>query len=96
MQWYAGLWDFWDLVVDVMDFSHFRNPAFLLFAISNFLLYMWYDVPYVYIADNGLNKGFNESQSSMLISIIGIVNMFGEVSKIICSASIRIGRFMFL
>ncbi|CAG4975848.1 unnamed protein product [Colias eurytheme] len=79
LQWYAGLWDFWDLVVDVLDFSHFRNPAFLVFAISNFLLYMWYDVPYVYIADNGLSMGFNESQSSMLISIIGILNMFGEI-----------------
>ncbi|KAJ8728434.1 hypothetical protein PYW08_016819 [Mythimna loreyi] len=79
LQWYAGLWDFWDLVVDVLDFSHFSNPAFLVFALSNFLLYMWYDVPYVYIADNGMSMGFNESQSSMLISIIGIVNMFGEI-----------------
>ncbi|XP_028157818.1 monocarboxylate transporter 14-like [Ostrinia furnacalis] len=79
VQWYAGLWDFWDLVVDVLDFSHFLNPAFLVFAISNFLLYMWYDVPYVYIADNALKMGFNESQSSMLISIIGILNMFGEI-----------------
>nr|XP_021193834.2 uncharacterized protein LOC110378771 [Helicoverpa armigera]XP_021193835.2 uncharacterized protein LOC110378771 [Helicoverpa armigera]XP_021193836.2 uncharacterized protein LOC110378771 [Helicoverpa armigera] len=79
VQWYAGLWDFWDLAVDVLDFSHFSNPAFLIFAISNFLLYMWYDVPYVYIADNGMTMGFNESQSSMLISIIGILNMFGEI-----------------
>lgn len=79
VQWYAGLWDFWDLVVEILDFSHFRNPAFLVFAFSNFLLYMWYDVPYVYIADSGMSMGFNESQSSMLISIIGIVNMFGEV-----------------
>ncbi|CAD0254279.1 unnamed protein product [Spodoptera exigua] len=79
VQWYAGLWDFWDLVVDVLDFSHFLNPAFLIFAISNFLLYMWYDVPYVYIADSGMSMGFNESQSSMLISIIGILNMFGEI-----------------
>lgn len=83
MQWYAGLWDFWDLVVDVLDLSHFLNPYFLLFAISNFLLYMWYDVPYVYIADSAKDMGFNESQSSMLISIIGIVNMFGEVIIII-------------
>lgn len=79
VQWYAGLWDFWDLVVDVLDLSHFRNPTFVMFAISNFLLYMWYDVPYVYIADSGMDMGFNESQSSMLISIIGIVNMFGEI-----------------
>ncbi|KAG6459427.1 hypothetical protein O3G_MSEX011380 [Manduca sexta] len=83
VQWYAGLWDFWDLAVDVLDFSHLLNPAFLVFTISNFLLYMWYDVPYVYIADNGLSMGFNESQSSMLISIIGILNMFGEVSAIL-------------
>ncbi|CAH3909902.1 unnamed protein product [Pieris brassicae] len=79
LQWYAGLWDFWDLVVDVLDFSHFLNPAFLVFAISNFLLYMWYDVPYVYMADNGQSMGFNASQSAMLISIIGILNMFGEI-----------------
>ncbi|CAF4823244.1 unnamed protein product [Pieris macdunnoughi] len=79
LQWYAGLWDFWDLVVDVLDFSHFLNPAFLVFAISNFLLYMWYDVPYVYMADNGQSMGFNASESAMLISIIGILNMFGEI-----------------
>lgn len=69
--------------MEIMDFSHFRNPAFLLFTMSNFLLYMWYDVPYVYIADKALEMKFNESQSSMLISIIGIVNMFGEVSTIV-------------
>ncbi|KAM3960620.1 monocarboxylate transporter 9 [Aphomia sociella] len=79
VQWYAGLWDFWDLVVDVLDFSHFLNPAFLVFSISNFLLYMWYDVPYVYISDKAMQMGFDESQSSMLISIIGILNMFGEI-----------------
>ncbi|XP_013199546.1 monocarboxylate transporter 3 [Amyelois transitella] len=79
VQWYAGLWDFWDLAVDVLDFSHFLNPAFLVFAISNFLLYVWYDVPYVYISDNAMQMGFTESQSSMLISIIGILNMFGEI-----------------
>lgn len=66
--------------MDVLDFSHFKNPAFGVFALSNFLLYMWYDVPYVYLADSGMSMGFNESQASMLISIIGILNMFGEVS----------------
>ncbi|XP_059051552.1 monocarboxylate transporter 4-like [Achroia grisella] len=79
VQWYAGLWDFWDLVVDVLDFSHFLNPAFLVFSLSNFLLYMWYDVPYVYLTHNAMSIGYTESQSSMLISIIGILNMFGEI-----------------
>lgn len=77
--WYAGLWDFWDLLVDMFDFSHFSDPKFLLFAISNFLLYSWYDVPYVYLTDNAIMQGYSDSDASMLISIIGIVNMVGEV-----------------
>lgn len=80
LQWYAGLWEFWDLIVDMLDFSHFANPRFLLFAMSNFLLYTWYDVPYVYITDNAIEMGYAETDASLLISVIGIVNMVGEVN----------------
>ncbi|KAF5282490.1 hypothetical protein FQR65_LT14260 [Abscondita terminalis] len=79
MQWYAGLWDLWDLVVDIIDFSHFANAKYLLFAISNFLLYTWYDVEYMYLNDHALGMDISEEDASMLISIIGIVNMFGEI-----------------
>lgn len=79
MQWYAGLWDFWDLVVDIIDLSHFANSKYLLFAISNFLLYMWYDVEYMYLNDHALGLKISEEDASMLISVIGIVNMFGEI-----------------
>ncbi|XP_015511773.1 uncharacterized protein LOC107218419 [Neodiprion lecontei] len=79
MVWYAGLWEFWDLIVDMLDFSHFADPRFLLFAISNFLLYTWYDVPYVYLTDNAIEVGFSEKDASYLISVIGIVNMVGEI-----------------
>jgi len=66
----------------MMDFSHFKNIPFLLFAISNFLLYTWYDVPYVYIADLATKKGYTDADASYLISLIGILNMFGEVNLI--------------
>nr|CAH7756863.1 unnamed protein product [Callosobruchus chinensis] len=79
VQWYAGLWDFWDLLVDMFDFSHFADPKYLVFAISNFLLYTWYDVPYVYLTDYAITNGVSEKDASILISIIGIVNMVGEV-----------------
>ncbi|XP_063977326.1 uncharacterized protein LOC135162604 [Diachasmimorpha longicaudata] len=77
--WYAGLWEFWDLVVDMLDFSHFADSRFLLFSISNFLLHTWYDVPYVYLTDNAIEMGFSETDASMLISVIGITNMLGEI-----------------
>lgn len=80
VQWYAGLWDFWDLLVDMFDFSHFADAKYLLFAISNFCLYTWYDVPYVYLTDHARNLGYSEEDASLLISIIGIINMLGEVS----------------
>ncbi|KAL6423293.1 hypothetical protein ACFW04_010150 [Cataglyphis niger] len=77
--WYAGLWEFWDLIVDMLDFSYFADPRFLLFAISNFLLHTWYDVPYVYLTDNAIEVGFSETDASILISVIGIANMGGEI-----------------
>lgn len=79
IEWYAGLWEFWDLVVDMFDFSHFADPKYFIFAASNFLLYTWYDVPYVYLTDNAIKNGYSEKDASMLISVIGIVNMIGEV-----------------
>ncbi|XP_018570450.1 monocarboxylate transporter 12 [Anoplophora glabripennis] len=79
VQWYAGLWDFWDLLVDMFDFSHFADPKFFVFAVSNFLLYTWYDVPYVYLTDYAINNGVTKDAASILISIIGIINMIGEI-----------------
>ncbi|XP_067203522.1 monocarboxylate transporter 9-like [Linepithema humile] len=77
--WYAGLWELWDLIVDMLDFSYFADMRFLLFAISNFLLHTWYDVPYVYLTDNAIEVGFSETDASILISVIGIANMGGEI-----------------
>ncbi|XP_025190715.1 uncharacterized protein LOC112591196 [Melanaphis sacchari] len=79
-EWSAGLWELWYLLLDMMDFSHFKNMPFTLFALSNFLLYTWYDVPYVYIADLAIKKGHTDEDASYLISLIGILNMFGEIA----------------
>ncbi|KFB52070.1 AGAP001782-PA-like protein [Anopheles sinensis] len=77
--WYQGVEEFRALLVSILDFSYFSDMHYLLFAISNFLLYTFYDVPYVYLGDNATQIGFSPTQSSMLISIIGILNMVGEV-----------------
>lgn len=81
-QWGEGIAEFKALVMDMLDFSYFADVRFLLFAMSNFLLYTWYDVPYVYLADNAVEMGFTETDASYLISCIGIVNMVGEVNNL--------------
>jgi len=78
-EWSAGLWELWYLLADMLDFSHFSNVKFLMFAISNFLLYTWYDVPYVYLAHNAIEMGFSDTDGSYLLSVIGILNMVGEI-----------------
>lgn len=57
----------------MLDFSHFLDARFLFFAVSNFLLYTWYDIPYVYLADSAIEKGFTKTEASYLISVIGDV-----------------------
>jgi len=53
---------------------------FAVFCLSNFILYFWYDVPYVYTieyAENILN--IPNTESTQILSIIGILNTIGEV-----------------
>lgn len=78
-QWGQGLGEFKSVLIDMLDFSFFADIRFALFALSNFLLYAWYDVPYVYLADNAVELGFSKTDASVFISLIGIVNMVGEI-----------------
>lgn len=78
-QWGQGVDEFKAVLMDMLDFSFFSDIRFTLFALSNFCLYAWYDVPYVYLADNAIEIGYSETDASILISMIGIVNMFGEI-----------------
>jgi len=60
---------------------HYVTVPFVMFCISNFLLYFWYDVPYVYsieYAENNLN--IPNTKSTQILSIIGILNTVGEVA----------------
>ncbi|CRK99823.1 CLUMA_CG013131, isoform A [Clunio marinus] len=72
--------EFMKLFKDILDFSYFLDIRFLLFAISNFILYTWYDVVYVYLPDWAIEHQVTETDASMLISLIGIINMFGEIA----------------
>ena len=53
---------------------------YLIFALSNFILYAWYDVMYVYLynyAETDLK--INPSDATKFLSIIGILNTLGEL-----------------
>lgn len=72
--------EFKRLFKDILDFSYFLDIRFLLFAISNFILYTWYDVVYMYLPDWAIEHKVSETDASKLISLIGIINMLGEIA----------------
>lgn len=67
------------VVHNTCDKKMVRHPLFLIFAISNFLLYFWADVPYVFAADFAQSRGVDDKDATFLISVIGIVNTIGQV-----------------
>ncbi|XP_065565100.1 uncharacterized protein LOC136030216 isoform X2 [Artemia franciscana] len=67
------------ILSEMCDVSNLKNTKFLLFLFSNFLLYAWYDVPYIYLVDSAVQRGISKEKASFLPSVIGIVNTLGGV-----------------
>ncbi|XP_060588291.1 monocarboxylate transporter 12-like [Ruditapes philippinarum] len=57
-------------------FTKMLTIPFIIFAISNFVMYFWYDVPYVFIVDRSVNFGMSSQKASSLLAIIGFVHLF--------------------
>ena len=55
--------------------------AFAVFCFSNFILYFWYDVPYVYTIEYAetMLPNISNSDSALILSMIGALNTVGEV-----------------
>ena len=64
---------------EMLDMAILRSVIFVYFSLSCMLLYMWYDVPYVYGPDQAVQLGISEDRASFLVSIIGIVSTVGQI-----------------
>ncbi len=64
---------------EMLDMAILRSIIFVYFCISSMLLYMWYDVPYVYSPDKAISMGISEEMASFLVSILGIVSTVGQI-----------------
>ncbi|XP_067672583.1 monocarboxylate transporter 12-like [Haliotis asinina] len=57
----------------------FTHPIFLLFITSNFILYFWFDVPFVFLANRAVLSGMTEARAALLVSVIGILHTVGNL-----------------
>ena len=58
------------------DFSIFRSPIFITLCFHSMLLYVSYDIPYMYLPDKAGELGL---EGGLLLSFAGIASTIGEV-----------------
>ncbi|XP_048256718.1 monocarboxylate transporter 12-like [Haliotis rufescens] len=62
-----------------LQLAMFSHPIFILFITSNFILYFWFDVPFVFLANRAVLSGMTETRAALLVSVIGILHTVGNL-----------------
>ncbi|KAJ8933232.1 hypothetical protein NQ314_014148 [Rhamnusium bicolor] len=71
--------EFLEIIKDLTHISLFLELHFLLLSVSTIILFVWFIVPYFYLAEHMTRSGYTEKQASFVISIIGFTNTIGMV-----------------
>lgn len=64
---------------NMLDFSLFKSPSFLILAIAGFFTMMGFYVPYMYLKERAVQANLDTTVAVWLISSIGIANTVGRV-----------------
>lgn len=65
--------------MEMMNFSLFQDPIFVLFTVSNFATSLGFYVPYFCLADQAKVLGMPTEEGSYLLAIIGVANTLGRL-----------------
>nr|XP_018910909.1 PREDICTED: uncharacterized protein LOC109039738 [Bemisia tabaci] len=68
-----------DTLNEMLDFSLFKEVLFTLFALSNFLTSVGFNIPFTFIINLGEERLVPRDQRSYLLAIVGIANTVGRV-----------------
>jgi len=63
----------------MLDLSLLKDPIFIMYAISNFLTSIGFNVPYVYTVDRAILWKIDPERAAFLLSVIGIANTIGRI-----------------
>ena len=62
------------IFLKMMDFSLFKDPIFMMYAASNFLTSIGFNVPYVFTVDRAVAWDISGEDAAFLLSVIGKEN----------------------
>ncbi|KAJ8729857.1 hypothetical protein PYW07_016895 [Mythimna separata] len=67
------------ILADMFNINLFKRMTFNLLCLGTILLFIWFIVPYFYLAEHMLNEGYSEDEGAGMLSLIGITNTIGMV-----------------
>ena len=67
------------IILKMMDFSLFKDPIFMMYAASNFLTSIGFNVPYVFTVDRAVAWNISGEDAAFLLSVIGISNTIARL-----------------
>lgn len=67
-----------NILSEMIDISLLKEPAMLLLCISNLCGMLGFYVPFMFLIDMAVAKGYTKSSGSLLLSVIGITNTIGS------------------
>ncbi|XP_063825156.1 monocarboxylate transporter 14-like [Ostrinia nubilalis] len=70
---------FLDMINKTFDFNMFTEFHFLMMNLSTLVLFIWFIVPYFYIATFMTMSGYSESHGAWMLSVFGVATIVGIV-----------------
>ncbi|UJR20999.1 hypothetical protein I4U23_024099 [Adineta vaga] len=71
---------FWNTLRRMLGLQLFRDYRYMIFFISQFLFYLFYDLIYLFPVDYGETViGYDKKQMTMLVTILGLGQFFGQI-----------------
>ncbi|CAH3898296.1 unnamed protein product [Pieris brassicae] len=67
------------VLADMFNVDLFKKVTFDLLCIGTIIIFVWFIVPYFYLAEHMIHKGYGEDEGAVLLSLIGITNTIGMV-----------------
>lgn len=66
-------------LADMFNVSLLKRTTFNLLCLGTIILFIWFIVPYFYLAEHMVHKDYSEDDGAVMLSLIGITNTIGMV-----------------
>ncbi|XP_026324937.1 monocarboxylate transporter 14-like [Hyposmocoma kahamanoa] len=66
-------------LADMFNITLFKKMTFNFLCLGTIILFIWFIVPYFYLAEHMSHKGYSEDDGAVMLSVIGITNTIGMV-----------------